>query len=216
MAEWTWTYLWPPRPEKAVPRSMLGFYERRGYVVQTKMNGTQNLLGVAPDRTLKCMSRHNEDHKAWKPTDASAMAFKDLPGTGWYVFVAELMHSKVPGLRDINYIHDILVSDGVSLDGQTFAARQALLWTLFGHEVKEKTSTHYVIDKNTWLARNYSGIKGQFDAAHFDDLYLSFNKPEIEGLVMKNPKAALQPCYHPSSNSDWQFKCRRATNKYSF
>lgn len=31
-----YSYLYPPRPEKAVPRAMLSTYERMGYIAQAK------------------------------------------------------------------------------------------------------------------------------------------------------------------------------------
>jgi len=32
-------YLYPPRPEKAVQRPFLGFYQDRGFLAQAKKNG---------------------------------------------------------------------------------------------------------------------------------------------------------------------------------
>ncbi|RYF04688.1 MAG: hypothetical protein EOO77_29310, partial [Oxalobacteraceae bacterium] len=59
------SYLYPPRPEKAVPRALLGYYEKRGWVAQAKKNGTCNVIAVSPEGKLHCMSRHNDQHKLW-------------------------------------------------------------------------------------------------------------------------------------------------------
>ncbi|CAM6055322.1 unnamed protein product [Sphagnum tenellum] len=84
------------------------------------MNGTASVLAISPDRQIVAMNRHREEHKLWTPTAANIADFAKLPGKGWYVFVAELMHSKVPGIKNVNYVHDILVADGKHLTGETF------------------------------------------------------------------------------------------------
>ncbi len=201
-----WTYLWPPRPDKAVSKGVLHFYENLGWVAQVKLNGTCTVLGVAPDRSVRAMTRHNDDHKMWKPSETTAAAFKKLPGNGWYVFVSELMHTKVSGIRDINYIHDILVADGEHLIGLSLAARQALLHSLF--KVKKPTLSHYVIDDHTWLVREYSD--------DFTELFEQLDRPEFEGLVLKNPKATLASCTRATSNSGWQVKSRKPLKNFNF
>jgi hypothetical protein len=207
-----WSYLWPPRPSKAVSKSLLSGYSADGWIAQAKMNGTCNVLAVAPDRnSVRTMSRHNSEHKLWSPSAHTVAPFKKLPGDGWYVFIAELMHSKVPGIRDINYIHDIVVADGKQLVGSTFAERQALLHDLFGNPVvtPETPITHFVLDDHTWLARNFTrGFPNLFERMH--------DKPESEGLVLKNPKGRLEMCAKQSSNQQWQVKCRKPHVNYGY
>lgn len=154
------------------------------------------------------MNRHKENHKLWSPTSASSAAFADLPGSGWYVFTAELMHSKVPGLRDTNYVHDILVADGEHLVGKTFVERQSLLHDLFDVANCDKTITHYIVDDNTWIARNYT--------TGFDRLFGSLTDIQDEGLVLKRTTAKLKVSLRASTNSDWQLKCRKPHKNYMF
>jgi hypothetical protein len=239
----SFAYLWPPRPtsKQKIPASSLTQYEvGLGYVAQAKKNGTCNLIAVNPSLQragspdwFVCMNRHKEGHKLWSPTPVSREIFKGLPGDGWYVFVAELLHSKLKdGPRDTNYIHEILVADGEYLIGKTFGERQYMLYELFlGEEAAENLSlddtalkgrdllnrnnaimnlrkrgitdarTHYVLNRNTWLAKNH--------ASGFSALYSSFDTDEDEGLVLKDPEAKLLLCNRPNSNSGWQVKCRR-------
>ena len=201
-------YLWPPRPENAIATNMLAFYEKRGWVSSFKMNGTCSVIAVSPERKLICKTRHNDDHKLWSPSAKSSEIFQNLPGDGWYVFVAELMHSKVPGLRDINYINDILVADGERLDGGALAARQEILKKLFLKGGEEETISHYALDDHAWLAKNHSG--------GFAGLFAGIDKPEHEGLVLKNPKAVLLPCSKQKANAGWSVKIRKATKNYAF
>lgn len=205
-------YLWPPRPnsKRAVPPSGpmgLSFYEKRGWVGQYKKNGTCNLIAVSPDKKLVTMNRHKEDHKLWNPTPGSSAAFKKLPGKGWYVFVAELLHSKVPGIRDTNYIFDVLVADGKYLVGTTFEERQEILADLFPKH-RSETESHRVIDDHTWVAKLLRG--------NFEEIFNRLHRPEDEGLVLKNPKGKLELCSRESTNTLWQVKCRRPHKNFSF
>lgn len=201
-----WRYLFPPRPEIAISKGALGQYEKWGYIGQAKLNGTCNVLGIAPGRqTIKAMTRHNDDHKAWSPSAVNLRAFQGLPGPGWYVFVAELLHSK-GNFKNINYIHDVLVVDGDYLVGCTWQERQDMLQSLFA-TTDDGSLSHKVIDENTWLVKNFtSGLPEAFD---------SLVEPYYEGLVLKDPKARLKPCTQ-SGNSDWQAKCRKPAKNYSF
>lgn len=205
----TYTYLYPPRPEKAVPPEMIPFHEKRGYVSQIKMNGTCNVLAVSPTKEIVAMNRHKEPHKAWEPNEDTAKDFANLPGNGWYVFVAELMHSKIPGLRNINYVHDILVANGEYLVGKTFEQRQEILYTLLKKKNKSRELlSHFEISPTLWLAKTFQGDHRA--------LYDKLERPEYEGLVLKNPKATLDLCLKEKDNASWQVKVRKTHKNYSF
>lgn len=201
-------YLWPPRPEKPVPRNFFGFYVKKGWFAQAKKNGTCNVIAVSPDKKLTCMNRHNEPHKLWEPTKASSAAFKGLPGKGWNVIVSELLHSKVSGgVRDTNFINDILVQDGEYLVGETYAQRQIRLRRLFP-DIQGETVSHYIINENTWLAKNVQ----QGFAAFFDSL----DRPEDEGIVLKDPGSVLAICSREKANVTWSVKSRRQHKNFGF
>jgi hypothetical protein len=201
-------YLFPPRPEKAVSPEMLGFYDQQGWVAQIKKNGTCSVIAVSPTKELVTMNRHNETHKLWDPTPASSAAFKALPGTGWYVFVAELLHSKVAGgPRDTNYLFDILVSDGEYLVGKTFAERADILDSLFPDSIGE-TQSHRIINSNTWVAKRHSGP--------FRELFDGLTADEDEGIVLKNPRTPLEFCFRKTNNASGQVKSRRQHKNYGF
>jgi hypothetical protein len=190
------SYLYPPRPEAAVPLVMLPYYEERGYIAQIKKNGTQNVLAVSPDREIIAMTRHKTEHKMWQPDEITAHAFNTLTG-GWYVFVSELLHNKVAiGPKHTNYINDILVADGEYLVGTTFQARQDLLRCLFPDAVPHISGGYLVIDEITWLATNY---RSNFSK-------ITRKGPEDEGLVLKKSSAKLAICLKPNSNVNWQAK----------
>jgi hypothetical protein len=202
------TFFSPPRPEnKASPSFLMNNRFQKGWVAQAKMNGTYNFIGVAPDKSLHCLKRDGSAHLNWQPGPANAAAFKDLPGDGWYVFMAELMNDKVPGFRNINYIHDIIVDSGEMLLGSTYVERHFRLHTLFDVK-KDSDHDHYmVIDDHTWLATIYEK-PGDFPAIYSRLI----QSREIEGLVLKNVTT-------PLSLSDMcrgMVKVRRPTKNYGF
>lgn len=201
-------YLWPPRPDQAIPPTLLSYYENRGYVAQIKKNGTCSVIFVSPDKKVTAMSRHNDQHKAWQPTPAVMKRFADLPGKGWYVFVAELLHNKVPGIKNVNYIHDILVRDGEYLVGSTQAERQQILRDLFVKGDEERTYSHFILDEHTWLTIQYK--------AGFKKLFERLTADEDEGVVLKDPNAKLQICSRQNSNNGGMVKCRKPHKNFSW
>lgn len=201
----TYRFLYPPRPEIAIGPE--AFHRYSTWWIQAKKNGTGNCIAVSPDRQLVTMRRDRRPHRAWQPSEATRQAFLTLPGNGWFYFVAELLHSKVPGLRHINYLHDILVFDGEYLVGTTYAARQQLLLDLFHPTIRTLSDSHHVIDPYTWLAINHIG-----DPA---TIFASFTAPEDEGIVFKDPQAKLRHCSVPTANWRWQRKSRRSSKAYA-
>ena len=200
------SYLYPPRPENAIPGNMLGFYEERGWICQAKKNGTCSVLAISPDRKITAMSRHQTLHKAWQPNADTHKIFQTLPGNGWYVFVAELMHSKVHGIRNINYINDMLVMDGNYGVGTTYNDRYKALQSLF--KPIGETDTYFILDAHTWLSKCFT--------TGFVDMFMGMSPEkhgnhENEGLVVKNPKAQLAFCSKEKSNVNWLAKSRHPT-----
>lgn len=195
-------YLWPPRPEKKIPTSGLGFYEREGWVAQTKKNGTCTVIFSRGDEVI-FRTRHNEEHKLWTPTKEHLNFFSGQEN--WNVYVAELLHSKVTGgPKNELYIFDVLVSNGTYLTGVTFEERVRLLNEQWDGDDEDDQVR---ISPKICLAKNFVGSFSQ----RFNSL-----KTEDEGLVLKNPKAKLLPCFKPNSNAGWMVKCRIPHKNYSF
>lgn len=218
-----YTYLWPPRPETKVGATQLGFYSKKKWVAQYKKNGTCTVLYVTPEKDIIVKTRHDSDHKAWKPTAGSTDAFKKMPGDGWYVFVCEVLHSKTKHVKDTVYIFDILVNNGESLEGTTFINRQEMLKDLFKIDddlpegvTRIHAKSHYVITPRVWLARLVTGKFKTTMAAIQKASDAVEGNSEDEGLVLKNPDGKLTNLQKQKGNSGWQVKCRVATENYSF
>ncbi len=198
------TFIKPPRAEQAIPSILFPLYEKRGYWGQIKKNGTNNIIAVSPDKQLTTWERHGNPHKLWSFTEASAAAFKSLPG-GWHVINTELMHSKTPGIKDTNYIHDILVHDGEFLVGTTYAQRYAILQKLFLNNAQGSTPSHWIINAHTWLARNFR--------ESFQAIFAGIAEPKVdEGIILKDPNMTLSV----NTNNSWLVKARVPHKNYSF
>lgn len=183
----------PPRPEVAIPIDTIGSIERRGtHIAQLKMNGTYNEIIISPEKTVTCFTRHNTPHKAWSPNLNTLKPLIDA-AKGWTVFCAELLHSKGSGIRDTNYVHDILVYDDQVLVGKTYLERWQMIASMF-----EETS-------NIHLAR-----------IHFKDFRALFEEnkdsPLVEGLVFKR----FAHPYIIEAPSQGMCKVRKLTKNYGF
>lgn len=198
----SYSYIYPPRPEVKIPRSTLGFYEQRGYFAQVKKNGTCTVI-FAKGNTVIFKTRHADDHKLWTPLPEHSAFFAGE--SDWNVYVAELLHSKTPHVKNQLYVFDQLVKDGKQLVGTTFGDRQKVL-----HAKWEKWSA----ESDQVRVGTYVSVAKCFSSG-FDKLFDTL-KPEDEGLVLKNPCAKLLPGYKSDSNSKWQVKCRVTHKNYSF
>lgn len=193
-------YLYPPRPEQAIPQQMLKMFASRGYSAQVKKNGTCTMIFSLEDVIFK--TRHNDDHKAWSG-DFLKPFFHRFRGS---VFVGELMHSKVSGIRDQLYLFDIIVWEHNHLVNSSFTNRQALLQDLLG--TGDQTWDAVRVHENVSYLQNICST----------DIVDSWHKlsGSDEGLVLKDPNSKLLPCFRQSANSGWQIKCRKPSKNYSF
>lgn len=195
-------YLWPPRPETKIPQGSIKFYTKLGYAAQVKKNGTCTVIFARGNEVI-FKTRHNDDHRAWQPKTEHVKFFANRSNK-WNVFVAELLHSKTPHIKDQLYLFDIIVHEGQQLVGKTFDERQTLLHSLWeGTEERDQIR----VSPNVAIARTfYEG---------FDALWAGL-QAEDEGLVFKRRAAKLEACMKQTSNSGWQAKCRRPHSNYTF
>jgi len=124
----------------------------------------------------------------------------------WYVFAGELLHMKTPHIKDTLYIFDILVHENTYMIGQTFKDRWSKMSDTF-QTTGEKDHSLIVSDK-VWIAKIYD--------LGFENLYNQLTDVSDEGIVLKNPKALLEPCMRQQANNHWQVKCRKGHKNYGF
>lgn len=212
-------FLYPPRPENAVASGMLTFYERRGWWAQIKKNGDCCVI-MTNGRDVIFKTRHGDDVGRWTPNKTTLSFFggQKTPGK-WNVYVAELLHSHGTILKDHLYIFDTIVRDGIQLVGTTFAQRQEMLaeqttswleesqWDNIGTEPADRTPIIPGVSVAKCFKSGFSTL--------FKDISAAATKDD-EGLVLKNPRGILQPCFKATSNDGWMVKVRRPNKNLSF
>lgn len=207
-------YLYPPRPDNVVTPSQLKFYTKQMiYGAQVKKNGTQNMIFVnKATNVVLCRTRHGDtEHKLWKPNTENMDWIDLLPGQGWYVFAAELMHNKTGITRDTNYIFDVLVNNGDYLVGTTFEDRYAQISELFVTHREQMSVSHYTIGKHLWVSNLH---RGDFTAL-WRTITVDINDPEDEGIVLKQMDTTLNLCGKQNANNNSMLKCRISTGRHS-
>jgi hypothetical protein len=204
----SFSYLAPPRAEAKIPLGMLSIYEDGGWIAQIKKNGTNSVIFVPPDRIPFAYNRHGERHKVWDFDKESAAFFSKLPGKNWYVFNAELLHSKVSGgPRNTNYLHDVLVYDGTYLVGRTYHERYNLLYKAFDRYITEDGGlSHFILNPQTLLAKSIM--------AGFKTTFKGLTENEDEGLVLKDPQGLLGTT--DGKNARWMAKIRKPNKNLGF
>lgn len=204
-------FLFPPRPESKIPSNLLGFYEKRKWFAQVKKNGTCTVVYTNGIDVIFKTRHLDEDHKMWSPMQAHTDFFRKSTTRGkWAVFVAELLHSKTPHIKNQLYIFDQIVKDSEQLVGSTLRERQALIhgaWDMTEELDQYRVNDLIVVTKNftEGFSKLYQEIIPNGD-----------ERKENEGLVLKNPEARLSPCFRGTSNNEWQVKCRVPHKNYSF
>lgn len=202
----------------------MGFYERRGWIAQVKKNGTCTVIFARGD-TVIFKTRHNDEHKAWSPQPSHSAFFAGRDQ--WNVYVAELLHSKGPLVKNHLYLFDVLVSDGQELIGTTLAERQQILRDRFpGPKEKIDLSHGYAADKVVLFRsiNSRAGLGARMITQDVSQATPVANPsavwptlgPSDEGFVFKDPTAKLAACIVPSANGAWQTKIRRPHENYSF
>lgn len=121
-------------------------------------------------------------------------------------FMAELIHAKVTGLRNILYVHDVIAHDGQILCGWTLEKRLTLLRELYPDGKIEET--HRDLGDGLRIARSF---KTNF-LKYYNDI---IGNPEDEGVVLKRIDSVLLNPLKNGLNGGWQLKVRRPHKNYA-
>lgn len=224
--------MYPPRPKISIPPEKVGDYEDRGYVAQLKYNGTRTLVEIGPGSEVKLWTRHKEPHKAYELSEAlkaDLLAIYKLGDTTkTMVFDGELMHSKTKGLKDTLVLFDILVCDSDYLIGMPMLGRYSVLSDILGEPNEWETETGrkiaakcrvFELDEEDEVVERYLERVWMAETFYynFSDVYKSrVDMDEIEGLVLKNPRAPLDRGFSETNNQDWLIRCRKPNKNYSY
>ncbi len=173
------------------------------------------MITILPNGEIRLFTRRKTPFARYRPPAALLRALKALklkPGF-FHVLDGGLLHYKTERVKNTIVLWDILVHESQFLSGTGFGERYKLLEKISG---KPKTPVRLdgievarKIAPLLWLAPLLKG-----------DWKKLFKKasalPEIEGLVLKDPKAPLRRALKPELNARWQIRVRKPRIDYLF
>ena len=204
-------YIYPCRPENAVPSSELQHHDNGSMVAQPKTNGS-NCIIFTNGESIHVMNRHGQRLTRFEIRDEEVLTLYKGTG-GWTVLNGEYLNKNKRDETGKSFNHklilfDILVNDGDYLIGKTVEHRVHLLDQMFGKNESEKEYL-YSISDNVYRVKSYE-----------NNFSMLFNKltpiDVIEGFVLKRKNARLEVSGSELNNSKWQVKCRKQTLNYKF
>jgi ATP-dependent DNA ligase len=206
----SYRYLYPPRPQNAVPSTDLNYYDNGSFIGQPKLNGSNSTIYTDGVKVI-IMNRHGDRLTRFEIKDDEILSLYRGTG-GWTVLNGEYMNKSK---RDENsvfnhkfVIFDILVNDGDYLIGKTFKQRVELLDEMFGKVECEKDYLWGISD-NVYRVKSYeNNFSMLFDKLTPIDM--------IEGLVLKRVNARLEMGNTELNNTKSQVKARKSTKNYKF
>ncbi len=207
----SYRYIFPPRPQNAVPSTDLGYYDDGTFIGQPKLNGSNCLIFTDGVKVIK-MNRHNDRLTRFELKDDEILSLYKGTG-GWTVLNGEYLNKNKSDETRKSFNHkfvifDILVNDGDYLIGETFEQRVHLLDEMFGKNECEKNYLWSISD-NVYRVKSYeNNFNMLFDTLTPIDL--------IEGLVLKRKNARLEMGNTELNNTKSQIKARKPTLNYKF
>lgn len=228
MQKYSGHIMYPPRPSRSVPPAKLQDYEDKGYVGQYKYNGTRTLVEIGPGSKISLWTRHKEPHKAYKLSDGMKEELTTYHQQGdtskTIVLDGELLNDKTKSVKDRLVLFDVLVIDSDYLIGTSMLERKEILDETFWNSDRWENDTGRkmavkpkVFDKHgkeryldhVWVAETFF-----YDLSkRYEEL---IDMDEIEGLVLKNPRALLENGFSENNNSEWLIRCRKETKSYKY
>jgi ATP-dependent DNA ligase len=206
--------MYPPRPKHKIRPSDLAKYEAQGiYVVQRKFNGTRTTIHVEGGN-ITTWTRHNTPHKQWELTEDVANQIRSLniKADSEYWFDAELLNNKTttPHYKNRVVLFDVLHAGRYLFGKPNLLGRYDILSEICGHpQDLEPQGIALRVTENIWLAETFH--------ENFEERFKDFiEMDEIEGLVLKKAKSALDNFGVKEYEIGWQLRCRKEHKNYNW
>ena len=186
-----------------------------GYVAQYKYDDWRTLIYYFPDGTTELFGRNKQKLPRYRPPPAMRDSLQGLAleRGSFHVLDGGLLHYKTPRVKDTLVLWDILVHANSYLLGTSYGERYELLKKVTGNPTEwvslDSVPVGLKISRNVWLAPVF--------ASGFRELFAKGSRlPEVEGLVLKNPKAPLERAYRKEENARWIVRVRKPRIDYRF
>lgn len=222
-------YIYPPRPDQAIPRDQTEFLGEMGWLAQLKYNDSRCLVKFLPDGDTELWNRHGERFRDYTCPDwlkdqlQTLRAELGLSADGYHLLDGGLLDKKHRSIKDTLVIWDILVKDSEHLLGTTYQDRYNSIatadvpWHWESYKLGltwDKQTTPNILIPEIWPHQTWPDLW---------DMIYEINKPFenicgplIEGLVFKNPLGELGMGFTEKNNSSWVMRSRVATGRHAF
>ena len=228
----TTQYIFPPRPQTAMPFDDCCFFTEVGWGWQYKINDSRCLIKYLPDGNVELWNRHAERFRSYHCPDwleDQLCLVRDhlgLSSTELHLLDGGLYDQKHAAIKDTICIWDILVRDGKHLLGTTYMERfeAVAVGTIpynFSHDSYEspiKFGMSYSDAPNVFhLEWNPNGTpQAAWDAVHAVNTPFGETSPLLEGMVFKNPEGRLEMGMREKNNEGWLCRTRVKTGRHPF
>jgi hypothetical protein len=231
------SYIYPPRPRTAIPRTDMDMFGEAGWIAQLKYNGARCLIKYLPGGKIELWGRHAERFKNYTPPDWLINQLRDLQTalglstTEWSLLDGELLDFKHEAIRDTIAIFDILVENGAYLVGTQYYARYKQLYDITNvkpwmyhppHKKHEPLQFGFQFSPNLLVPGSFPYGPGVWEGCwklvdYVNAPYLAAGKgPLLEGLVAKDPHGELTRAWGEQNNSEWMVRSRVTTGRHAF
>jgi len=228
----TTTYIYPPRPNTAVPFKEAAFFAEIGWQWQYKINDTRCMIKYTPEK-IELWNRHAEQMRSYHCPDwlrdqlLIVREHLQLNPNKISILDGGLYDQKHAAIKDTICIWDILVRDDEQLLGTTYTERynQIAKGTTpynyshptykkpiqFGKAYTPETTNVFHLLNNPQPTPQQT-----WDQVQQVNKPFAPNSPLLEGMVFKDPQGILEMGLRPKNNHDWQCRCRVKTGRHNF
>ena len=185
-------FYYPNRPTLIPPdEARLKAMEASGqYIAERKYNGDNVLISTD---TFQFWNRHKEKHR-FVPDEAMRAELTKWPKHA--IINAELMNYRTKTIKNIIYVHCVMVWKGKPLIGKTWGDSRKIL-------------------EEECPKGDYARISEIFQTG-FWQLFQEADGSIIEGIILKKPAGRLVHSATPIDDVSWMLKIRKPCKKYQF
>lgn len=222
-------YIYPPRPDKAIPRDQTEILGDMGWLAQLKYNDTRCLVKYLPNGTAQLWNRHGEQIRSYTCPDwlqEQLQALREaleLDPKGYHLLDGGLLDQKHRAIKDTIVIWDILVRNGEHLLNtqyqhryNTIAKDAQMPWHWDGEKfgLTWNKETDHIFLPELWPHQTWPDLWDM--VARINKPYENICGPLLEGLVFKRPTGELGMGFTEKNNADWIMRSRVTTGRHTF
>lgn len=229
-------FIFPPRSATVVPREECEFFAKMGWIAELKVNDSRLGLRLLPNDKVEFWSRHGDLLK-YTPPETLLDQIRELrqklrlEPNEWTLLDGGLLHTKHVSIKNVVALWDVIVLNGEHLLGKTYTERHGLLTAVATDEdrVIGTCKVGKNITKDIFVTTSYKlqpapgGVSlaelwADVDKTNepWTDQKTGEIKPQLEGLVFKQPDWPLERGPKELNNESYTVRSRVATGRHRF